>query len=202
VACLTLLRHTPVSAVLLVTVVASTLLAVGGALRARKGWEVFPDPERGLARAVVMLPGALFMLAFFTVHFGMFHFIHGLFLNGFFPLVAKSPFGTTPDQTIGIVGDCARQALARFWPFVAASALSRVPAYAAAWRTTDGSMMVKPYLNVIRMHVMIFVFAFLSTAGLRSYALYPLLVVYFLPAGEMLALVRSRRGAGGPAVPG
>jgi hypothetical protein len=28
----------------------------------------------------------VFLLAFFTVHFGMFHFVHSMFLRGFFPL--------------------------------------------------------------------------------------------------------------------
>ncbi len=181
-----------------VLIVASTGLALGGALRSRPGWGFLPDAERGLARAIVMLPAAAFMLGFFTVHFGMFHFIHGLFLNGFFPLVAKSPFGTTPDETFGIIAGCAGEALARYWPFVGASALSRLSSYAQAWTTADGSMMMRPYLNVIRMHVMIFVFAFLSGSGLQAYALYPLLAMYFLPVGPLFSLLRARRAATGP----
>jgi len=179
-------------------IVASTGVAVGGVLRSRRGYGFLPDPERGLARLIVMLPAATFMLGFFTVHFGMFHFIHGLFLNGFFPLVPKSPFGTTPGEMLGIIGACAGEALARYWPFVGASALSRLSSYTRAWTTTDGSMMMRPYLNVIRMHVMIFVFAFLSGTGLQSYALYPLLAVYFLPVGSLLALARARRAPTGP----
>jgi hypothetical protein len=33
------------------------------------------------------------LLAFFTIHFGMFHFIHGLFLSMFFPLADYSAYG-------------------------------------------------------------------------------------------------------------
>ncbi len=193
-----------VALVVFVLILASTGLALGGALRTRPGLAFLPDPQRGLARALVMLPGAAFMLAFFTVHFGMFHFIHGLFLNGFFPLVTASPAGKGPAQVFGIVGACAGEALARYWPFVGASALSGLPGYARAWATTDGSMMVRPYLNVIRMHVMIFVFGFLSVAGLQSYALYPLLAVYFLPVGALPGLRRRKRGAptsGAPSQP-
>jgi hypothetical protein len=185
----------------LVLAVVSTAVALAGVLRAKPGFEFLPDPGRGLARTIVMLPAAIFMLGFFTVHFGMFHFIHGLFLNGFFPLVAATPIGKSPGGVFGIVGVCAREAFTRFWPFVAASALSRLPAYAAAWGTADGSMMVRPYVNVIRMHVMIFVFALLSAAGLRSYGLYPLLVVYFLPLGALLSLVRRKVRPAGTALP-
>ncbi len=191
----------PLTFVVLAVVAASCALAVGGVLRTRPGFGFFPDPERGLARFVIGLPACLFMLGFFTVHFGLFHFVHGLFLNGFFPLLRQGAVGKGPEQVFGIVGACAREALVRYWAFVAASALSRVPTYVAAFRTTDGSMMFTPYLNVIRMHVMIFVFAFLGAAGLQSYGLYPLLIVYFLPVGDLLAMVRARRASGGPDAP-
>jgi hypothetical protein len=190
-----------VTGAVLAVVAASSILAVGGALRDRPGWELFPDPNRGLARFVILLPGGLFMLGFFTFHFGLFHLVHGMFLNGFFPLVRETPAGKTPDEIFCIVGSCAREALVRYWPFVAASALSRLSTYAAAFETTDGSMLFKPYLNVIRMHVMIFVFAFLGAAGLQSHALYPLLAAYFLPFGALLSLLRSRRRPAAPGAP-
>ena len=199
--CLMTLGLSRITGVVLLVVAASSVLTVGGALRNRLGWENFPDPGRGLARFVIMLPGALFMLGFFTFHFGLFHFVHGLFLNGFFPLLRKAPFGRTPEQVFGIVGACAREALVRYWPFVAASALSRLSSYMAAFETTDGTMLFKPYLNVIRMHVMIFVFGFLGAVGLQSYALYPLLAAYFLPVGGLLSLLGTKRPSGVPNLP-
>jgi hypothetical protein len=201
IVCLATVGVTPLGGVVLAVVLASSALAVGGVVRNRPGWEFLPDPERGPVRVLIALPGALFMLGFFTVHFGMFHFVHGLFLSGFFPLVGGAPVGRSGDQVFRTVAGCAREAIVRYWPFVAASALSRVPTYVAAFRTTDGSMMFTPYLNVIRMHVMIFAFAFLGAAGLQSYGLYPLLVVYFLPVGDLLALVRAKRASGGPGAP-
>jgi hypothetical protein len=201
IVCLATVGLNGLGGVVLVVVAASSALAIAGVVRNRPGWGFLPDPERGLARVLIALPGALFMLGFFTVHFGMFHFVHGLFLNGFFPLVGGAPFGRSGDQVFGLVGACAREALMRYWPFVAASALSRVPTYTAAFRTTDGSMMFMPYLNVIRMHVMIFVFAFLGAVGLQSYGLYPLLIVYFLPVGDLVAVVRSRRASSGLGAP-
>ena len=199
--CAMILGFGRVTGAVLAVVATSSILAVGGALRDRPGWDLFPDPNRGLARLVILLPGGFFMLGFFTFHFGLFHLVHGIFLNGLFPLVRETPVGKTPEEVFGIVGSCASEAVVRYWPFVAASALSRLSTYAAAFATTDGSMLFKPYLNVIRMHVMIFVFAFLNAAGLQGFALYPLLAAYFLPVGGLLSLLRSRRRSAMPGPP-
>ncbi len=177
----------------LLFIVPALVLAVGGAMRHKPGWERFPDPDRGMAKAIILLPYALFMLAFFTVHFGMFHFVHSIFLNGFFPIVQDSPFGKTIEQTGGYFVELVRESLHRYWPFVLAGGLSRLPDYAAAFRTTGGELMFKPYLNVIRMHIMIFVFAGLGAAGLRDAALYPVLILYFFPFGAVFKAAFSKK---------
>jgi len=51
--------------------------------------------------------------------------------------------------------------------------------------------MFLPYGNVVRMHLLIFVFAGLSAAGLASWALYPVLFFYFFPMGKMLKGISS-----------
>ena len=175
----------------LIFLLPALVLAVGGAMRDRPGWGFFPDPDRGLAKAVILLPYALFMLAFFTVHFGGFHFVHSIFLNGFFPIVQDSPFGKGIDETLAHFFMLVRESLRRYWPFVLAGGLSRIPEYAATFRTADGSMMFKPYLNVVKMHVMIFVFAGISAAGLKDGALYPLLILYFFPFGSIFKRKRA-----------
>ena len=40
--------------------------------------------QAGGSRAGIV--GGLFLLAFFTVHFGLFHFVHSMFVNQFFPI--------------------------------------------------------------------------------------------------------------------
>ena len=42
--------------------------------------------ETGIGPQIASVAGGLFALAFFTVHFGMFHFVHSVFLNLFFPV--------------------------------------------------------------------------------------------------------------------
>ncbi|MFH1502527.1 MAG: DUF6498-containing protein [Candidatus Eisenbacteria bacterium] len=138
------------------------------------------------------LAGGVGLLAFFTFHFGMFHLVHGVFLNGFFPLAEEG------SSSLGIFA-VAPVAFARYWPFVMATLVSRVDDVGSRRETrepgTGGSLsnlnMMAPYKNVVRMHILIFVFAGLHIAGLSRYAIYPVLAFYFFPWG---ALRRGPRG--------
>ena len=61
--------------------------------------------------------------------------------------------------------------------------------------TTDltGKTMMKPYANVVRMHLLIFVFAGLHAAQLSNYAIYPVLFAYFFPCAAFIRTLRHRR---------
>ena len=143
---------------------------------------------KGIERVVVAL-GGLFMLAFFTFHFGMFHFVHGVFLNTFFPLVPK---GKGFPNIFAMLG----AALASYWGIVAASFISRVSEFPFRG---DGlnpkDKMMKPYANVIRMHILIFVFAGLHAARLQRFALFPILAFYFVPWGALIKYFKAKREA-------
>jgi hypothetical protein len=120
--------------------------------------------------------GGLFLMAFFTFHFGMFHFVHGAFLIEFFPLNPEKSGGMPSLLTL------ARPALAAYWPFVLMTLVSR--ARDLPWRQLPGDQgkgLFQPYLNVIRMHLLIFVFAGLQLAHLSNLALFPILLFYFFP---------------------
>ncbi len=43
-------------------------------------------------RVVTYGPMVAFSIVFFSIHFGGFHFVQGVFLNQFFPLIPESPF--------------------------------------------------------------------------------------------------------------
>ncbi len=137
-----------------------------------------------LVCAVVYAPGVkklgalfsgLFLAAFFTFHFGMFHFVHGVFLNLFFPLV---PERHGPPNVFLMIGT----ALAAYWPFVLMTFVSRVRDF--PWREApdeQGKVMFQPYLNVVRMHLLIFIFAPLYFLHVANLALIPILLFYFFP---------------------
>ncbi|MFY9341442.1 MAG: DUF6498-containing protein, partial [Planctomycetota bacterium] len=66
---------------------------------------------------VAALALKVFLVAFFAVHFGMFHFVHSVFLNAFFPLdAAKDSFGP------GLAGY--GEVIGRYWPWLLAAAIA------------------------------------------------------------------------------
>ncbi|MFH1690698.1 MAG: DUF6498-containing protein [Candidatus Eisenbacteria bacterium] len=135
---------------------------------------------------VLAVVGGLGALAFFTVHFGMFHFVHAVFLNGFFPLVDDG------DKFPRFLGMVARPA-ASFWPLIVASFLSRLSDIFPGSPAPSGKdSFAAPYGNVVRMHLLIFVFAGLHMANLSRLAIIPVLAAYFFP---WKAVRRHLRGA-------
>lgn len=146
--------------------------------------------------------GGLFMLGFFTVHFGGFHFGHSLFLRQFFPLV--------PDEAIPPWPTYAA-AWSRYWVWLPVAFLAERAAFA---RVTEppgppdtavtpeairrrkaqamGGSMMAPYLNVIRMHLLIFFFAAAHFAKLENFAVYAVVyAVYFCPWRWLWGKVRA-----------
>jgi hypothetical protein len=160
--------------------------------------------DRSPGASVGVLVVSAFMVPFFTFHFGMFHVIHSAFLNAFFPVDGSRGF---PDlHTYATV-------FGRYWPFLPAAFVGEraiftraAPAPAARRRprgtpsrakaaldANSGSMM-EPYKNVMRMHLMIFLFVgaiVLHFDNFRTVAL--IYAVYFFP-WSLLAR-RSRQTA-------
>ena len=133
--------------------------------------------------------GTLFGLAFFTMHFGGFHFVHSVFLGFFFPLSGELPRGFPGFATYAEVAG-------RYWWFVPVAALAERAAFrrqpaaadtavrpdAIARRKGRGDSMMAPYKNVIRMHLLIFFFAFAHFAKLENFAIYAVVyAAYFFP---------------------
>lgn len=148
------------------------------------------------AGGAALLIGGLFLLAFFTVHFGMFHFVHSVFLNAFFPV---EPGTRGPSTALYW------QVLTVYWPFVLVAAVAERQAFRLEPKTEEtsdvsvtveaiaarkarnaktGGMngMMAPYKNVVRLHLLIFFFAFAHFARLDSFLVYAVVyAVYFFP---------------------
>ncbi len=140
--------------------------------------------------------GTLFGLAFFTIHFGGFHFVHSALLQGFFPIDGTAVHGF---PTWAMYGEVLR----RYWVFLPLAFLAErstfnrlgsatasapvdvsVTAEAIARRKQRNatSGMMAPYVGVIRMHMLIFFFAFAHFAHLENFIVYAVVyAVYFFP---------------------
>ena len=145
------------------------------------------ESSPGGAKAL-QVGGAVFMLGFFSFHFLFFHFVHSIFLNQFFPLVRSDVFdGMGIGYFFNLIATCIR----RFWPFVLTSALSQLGKYVRAFQQMDASLLSMPYKNIIRMHLSIFVFAFLHIMSVPSMALYFVMFVYFFPLRGLWEILRG-----------
>ncbi len=153
-------------------------------------------PNALLAFWSILILGALFALAFFTVHFGMFHYGHSQFLISFFPVDTGASGGVGTDSGMWTYVEVMR----RYWTFLPAAFLAERAAFVKkpfsledlATNSTGASkrgrpakardVMWAPYRNVARMHMLIFFFFIAHFARLENFAVYAVVyVAYFFP---------------------
>jgi len=133
---------------------------------------------------------AAFALAFFTVHFGGFHYVHSQILLHFFPIYpAGTPGGDWAGRAVYL------EILRRYWIFLPSAFLSHRAAFMGkpfaihgdGWRESIAGgkgrdVFAEPYRNVLRMHALIFFFFAAHFIGLENFAVYTVIsAVYFFP---------------------
>jgi hypothetical protein len=144
-----------------------------------------------LLLALILLVAAL-VLAFFTVHFGGFHYVHSQILLHFFPIDAPG------DVSRGWAGKAIYlEIFRRYWIFLPAAFISHRAAFMrkpfeldqdrllqtfAGPGNKNRDIFAEPYRNVLRMHALIFFFFLAHFMGLENFAVYSVIyVVYFFP---------------------
>lgn len=163
---------------------------------ARASWKerslMDANPRTLKAFWLVLLIGALFMLAFFTIHFGMFHYIHSQILISFFPISMGD--GTVQARSAGMSTyvEIAR----RYWPALPSAFLAHRAAFLRKPLSLDRDLslasfgrdnkvrdlVTEPYRNVMRMHMLIFFFFFAHFLKFENFAVYAVVyAVYFFP---------------------
>lgn len=163
------------------------------------------DPTPGaawpkVAFGALLVVGFLLGLAFFSVHFGGFHFGHSVFLNAFFPLDPADP-ASRGIPTFGTYAEVVR----RYWLFLPLAFLAERGAFrsrsadTADTAVTTGAIekrkretlrsdLSAPYRNVVRMHLLIFFFAGAHILELENFAIYAVVyAVYFFPWRQVFA---------------
>lgn len=146
--------------------------------------------QQALPLAMGGLVVMVFFLGFFTVHFGLFHLVHAVFLNEFFPLIDWGDHRPgLLEQALAYLQHCFQS-----YPlFLLLCLLSHLPGLIGIARGAAGGskMLIKPYGNVIKLHLMILAIGFASAAGHDGAAVIVFLAVYFLPLGRLLTPLRG-----------
>jgi hypothetical protein len=157
-------------------------------------WRSRTDPLSSLRTVVLLwaliLLVAAFILAFFTVHFGGFHYVHSQLLIHFFPIDAPG------SASRGWAGKAVYvEIFRRYWIFLPSAFISHRAAFMRKPFAIDGDrwresiagnkgrdIFAEPYRNVLRMHALIFFFFLAHFMGLENFAVYAVIyVVYFFP---------------------
>ena len=140
--------------------------------------EIPAEKARAAAPALAIF-GGLFLLAFFTVHFGGFHWGHSIFLNVFFPIHGGAAMQGAPVPSLA---DYWQVAQTGWWFIPLALIAERRKLFP---KTTSGKIddgLGAPYKNVIRLHLLIFFFAGASFSGAPAFLIYIVVyAVYFFP---------------------
>jgi len=146
---------------------------------ARASWKdralVGSNPRPLMILWAVLLFGALFVLAFFTVHFVGFHYGHSQFLIAFFPI------GTAHGMDAGM--STYVEVARRYWPALPSAFLAHRAAFLRKPFSLDRDLSlaafsrenkfrdltIEPYRNVMRMHFLIFFFFIAHFAKLENF---------------------------------
>jgi len=129
------------------------------------------------------LISGMILLGFLSLHFGLFHIIHSALLNTFFPIAGDS--GVPAIRSYG-------QVMSHYWYFLPAAFIAEREGFIQMWSNTTGHPInviadagngfLKPYRNVMRMHLLIFFFIFANLAKLENILVYAVVyAVYFFP---------------------
>ena len=182
---------------------------------------VFSDGFPAEYRSKAVLGGSLvglFVLAFFSVHFCAFHAVHAGFLSSFFPPngVPKQVFSSVSFNPIRLLGNAFSYLMPKYGFFLVPIIISERRALFGSLRAlldakrefgsdqyltqlfkasgaSTHDLFSRPYVNVVRMHVLIFFFAICHALKIDSFAVYVVVyAVYFFPWSVL------RRPAGNP----
>ncbi len=131
--------------------------------------------------------GMLFQLIFFTLHFGLFHFVFSIFLNDLFPILDRS-FERFTDFLffIGL-------SLKAYWPVILFTALASLRKIQRILLQSEVNFAKSAYTNLIKIFVSIFLFSGLKAVGSQAWVLALIFVFYFFPFSAVFEFLKKRK---------
>ncbi|MBC7232141.1 MAG: hypothetical protein H5T68_02710 [Chloroflexi bacterium] len=130
----------------------------------------------------------------------LFYLIFAAFLDAIFSLTAFDTAGARLRPLFADAPVAIARAARQRWSFLLFSGLTLLPDYILDARTVHFTNLSKPLFakDLLRMIALIFLLVPLTLARLGVFALYPVLLVYFLPWESVRQIVRWLFQKGGP----
>jgi len=143
---------------------------------------VFKHKSKNIGIIIATAIFGVISSCFILFHFSAFHAGHAIFLNYFFPLAENMEVNGFQDLIkyfwIIFMEYFYFLPLA-FWAAKDAFNLKSIP--------SDGDLIFRPYVNVVKMHIMIFFFAFCMILKADNFFIYAVVyMVFFIPWRRML----------------
>lgn len=135
----------------------------------------------------LLIIGILFQLVFFTVHFGLFHFVYSIFLSEFFPIMDRS-FEKFPDFLFFV-----STSLKAYWPVILFTLFSSIRKFQRILSQNEVDFTKRAYVNVIKIHLSIFLFAGLSASGINEWVFLLIFVIYFFPFSAVFEFLKKTK---------
>ena len=146
------------------------------------------------------LPGSVFLLIFFSLHFVGFHLVHAIFLELLFPLQTE---GTTGMAGLLIGFNNLWICLQKYPGFLGLLLATKIPLLLDIARTSHATSiqfaMSSPYSSVVTIHLTIFLLAGAQLFGVTGPAIAVFMVFYFMPAISVIRSTINEIKAGRPA---
>ncbi|MDF1740162.1 MAG: DUF6498-containing protein [Verrucomicrobiales bacterium] len=179
------------------------------------------DPSLRFVAILGGLGFGLFYVGFFSLHFCGFHAGHSVFLNSFFPVegIPKDGFGNAFMNPLLLWKQVFQYLIVPYGAFlIPAFIVERkhlMAPFIGGSRIMSGGLegikkmkkkdanglgagMMRPYVNVIRMHILIFFFAACQFLKVDSFMIYIVVsTVYFFPWSDLRKFRQSRKPAEG-----
>lgn len=133
----------------------------------------------------LLIIGILFQLIFFTVHFGLFHFVYSIFLSEFFPIMDRS-FERFPDFLFFV-----STSLKAYWPVILFTLFASIRKFQRILTQNEVDFTKRAYVNVIKIHLSIFLFAGLSATGINEWMFLLIFFIYFFPFSAVFEFLKN-----------
>ncbi len=133
----------------------------------------------------LLLFGLLFQLVFFTVHFGLFHFVYSIFLSQFFPIMNRS-FERFPDFLFFV-----SISFKTYWPVILFTLFASLRKFQRILSQNEVNFTKRAYVNVIKIHLSIFLFAGLSATGINEWMFLLIFIIYFFPFSAVFEFLKN-----------